>query len=181
MSIRIYIAHPSYSHPKSEVVQQHSMALGRQRDHSYAKTVARKRRWEVAAYTLMRRRRRANYNASISQVLYRALAKHEVLSSVGAKVIFKANRISLSDFSFNFNGLTQLDCLRMFRFEKDDLYKMVDCVGWPLSIHTTKRNRYACDPVLVTCIIMRRISSPSRWSDLEIMFGKHASQLYEIF
>ena len=157
------------------------MALGRQRDHSYAKTVARKRRWEVAAYILMRKRRRANYNASISQVLYRALAKHQVLSSEGAKFIFKANRISLSDFSFNFNGLTQLDCLRMFRFEKDDLYKMVDCVGWPWTINTTKRNRYACDPVLVTCIIMRRISSPSRWSDLEILFGRHASQLSESF
>ena len=97
------------------------MALGRQRDHSYAKTVARERRWEVAAYILMGRRRRANYNASISQVLYRPLAKHQVLSSQGAKFIRKASRIFLSDFSFNFNGLTQLDYLRVFRFDKDDL------------------------------------------------------------
>ena len=157
------------------------MALGSQRDHSYVKTVARRRRWEAAACILMRRRRRANYNASISQVLFRALAKHQLLSSGSAKCILKANHISLSDFSFNFNGVTHLDCLRMYGFEKDDLYKMIDCLGWLLSINTTKRNRYACDPVVVTCIIMRRISSPPRWSDMEIMFARHASQLSEIF
>lgn len=36
-------------------------------------------------------------------------------------------------------------------------------------------------PLLVTCVILRRLASPTRWDDLELLFGLRKEQLSEIF
>ena len=59
--------------------------------------------------------------------------------------------------------------------------RLVAVMGWPSSRTCTRRNRYSCNPLIATCVILRRLAAPARWSDLEELFGKHASQLSEIF
>jgi len=95
--------------------------------------------------------------------------------------ILRARAISTTQFSFNFNSLTDAMSLSLFRFRKEDVVRMVRAIAWPGQWTKTKRNRYACDPILVTCLILRRVSSPARWVDMEVLFGRHGSQMSEIF
>lgn len=89
--------------------------------------------------------------------------------------------ISTSNYAFNFNALTNSDCVFNFRFEKQDIGTVVRALAWPEGQTHTNRNRYSVSPVLAACIFMRRMASPCRWRDLELQFGKHSSQLSEIF
>ena len=56
---------------------------------------------------------------------------------------------------------------------------MVTAIGWKKEI--TTKNRYMCSPLLVTCVVLRRLTTPACWRDMEMMFGKHGGQLSEIF
>jgi hypothetical protein len=57
--------------------------------------------------------------------------------------------------------------------------RLVDVIGWIYG--RTRRNRYRCESLVAICISLRRMASPCRWSDLEIVFEKHASALSEIY
>lgn len=96
-------------------------------------------------------------------------------------MLLRSNRISLSDFSFNFNGISNRDCLPLFLFEKRDIQRVMNVNAWPVSQTRTSTNRYAVNWLLVCWVLLRRLPTPSRWNDLEDFFGKHASQLSEIF
>ena len=56
---------------------------------------------------------------------------------------------------------------------------MVTAIAWKREI--TTRNRHMCSPLLVTCVVLRRLTTPARWGDMEMLFGKHGGQLSEIF
>lgn len=82
--------------------------------------------------------------------------------------------------SFDIKELGNKECFRSFRFtEKEILSHLVPFVGWQQN-HTT-RNRYACTPLLATCVVLRRLATTNRWEDLTLEFGRHSSQLSEIF
>jgi nuclease HARBI1 len=59
--------------------------------------------------------------------------------------------------------------------------KRMTAIAWPAHRCASKRNRYSVTPLLATCIVLRRISTSCRWRDLELLCGKHTSQLSEIF
>ena len=84
-----------------------------------------------------------------------------------------------SSFSFNFNPFTDVCCLSLFRFRKQDLIGLVTAIAWNREI--TTRNRYMCSPLLVTCVVLRRLTTPAPWRDMEMLFGKHGGQLSEKF
>ena len=66
-----------------------------------------------------------------------------------------------------------------FRFRKHELLIIANLVNW--SEGKTSRNRYKCDTISGTWIELRHLAAPSRWSDLNIMFGMHDSMLVELF
>ena len=96
-----------------------------------------------------------------------------------SKKISRSNRIHTSQLSFNFNSFSNSDCVFYFRFNKNDVIRMLQAMAWPAEQTCTTRNRYAVSPILSTCIVLRRLCTPSRWK--ELLFGKHGSQLSEIF
>eukprot|EP00171_Calliarthron_tuberculosum_P004409 IDg4409t1 len=53
------------------------------------------------------------------------------------------------------------------------------CVAYTEAVY--QKNRYSVSPLLAACVLLRRMATPCRWRDLELQFGKHASQLSEIF
>lgn len=85
------------------------------------------------------------------------------------------------NFTFNFNSFLDLDCLVKFRFTKRDIIRLLPVFSWPETQTHTRRNRYSVTPILVCCIILRRLATPTRWVDCERMFGKWKSHLSEIF
>lgn len=158
------------------------MTSGRQRDHKVGLTERRVRQWRSIFMYAIRRRLHGIQSAvtsteSITSIMQR-MAQEEKERGLQ---LARRNRIGLSQFSFNFNSLTENDTLLQFRFRKVDVMRMIDAVSWPPFKSHTCRNRFAVTPLLATCIILRRLSSPARWKDLEMLFGKHSSQLSEIF
>ena len=89
----------------------------------------------------------------------------------------RSNCIAATDFLFNFNRLGDREALQNFRFRVEDIKKLVPILGWPSSKSHTTRNRYSADPIISTCIILRRMAVSDRWEDLAYIFGKHPSQM----
>ena len=123
--------------------------------------------------TLWKRRRCERESSfSCSSVLH-WLASHVARDiSEHEKSLARSNRISLSDFSFNFNAYGDQECFFNFRFRNSDVLRMVNAVaGYGSKTHMS-RNRYAVTLILATCLILCRIASASRWMDLEMTFWK---------
>ena len=136
----------------------------------------------VATGAVWRRRTKAPRSAfSSSAVLLQlaTLAQHE--ANEEETILTRYNCISVSDFSFNFNALGDQQCLILFLFKKKHVLRMVAAVSWPPMKRSTSRNRYAVTSILVTCLVLRRVSSPARWTDLEMIFGKIQPHLSEIY
>jgi hypothetical protein len=87
---------------------------------------------------------------------------------------------------FNINSLSDLECLVRYRFRRKDIGFISEIIPWVASLAPhgrmrTARRRYHVDSVEATAIFLRRLSSPSRWVDLQAEFGKHSACLTELF
>lgn len=85
----------------------------------------------------------------------------------------------ISASHFNINAYSELECVTTFRFRKEHIGAISIVLSWQECL--TKRNGYTCDRITATCIVLRRLASPVRLYDMEVEFGKHSSQLSEIF
>ena len=81
--------------------------------------------------------------------------------------------------SFNLNVFTEVECLCDFRFLRCEIPIILGLSCRVVS--KTKRNGFVCDFETVTCIVLRRLSSPCRWADIEEKFGMHSGALSEVF
>lgn len=93
----------------------------------------------------------------------------------------RSREIRMSSFSANFHSLTDMGCVQLFRFRRTDIMRLVPIIAWPPTQRRTRYNGYATDPLMATCIVLRRLATPARWCDLELLFGKHGPQLSIIF
>ena len=82
-------------------------------------------------------------------------------------------------FETKFQGYSDDFVFNNFCFTKAQLYSLANTISFPIT--RTKRKRYRTSSILFTAVVLRRMASPCRWDDLNLLFGKHASQLSEIF
>ena len=85
----------------------------------------------------------------------------------------------ITSVTFNLNVYSDLQALRDFRFRVHEIGRVAQLMH--CETYSTKTNRYKTNPVLSCAIVLRRLSSPTRWLDLELVFGKSGSALNEIF
>ena len=99
------------------------------------------------------------------------------------RVVMLEQRITVAQHSFSdyFNNMSDGECLHNFRFQKCDIWRMVNVVGWTSSKTHTERNLYSTKPFLSKCVVLNGLSNPLRWYDVEPLLGKHSSHLSEIF
>ena len=83
-----------------------------------------------------------------------------------------ARCVQISMTMFNLNAFSEEECYRNFRFRAKDIGKIVTMCGWDSG--KTKRCGYIVEPVTATCVVLRKLSFPTRWKDIEKMFGMHA-------
>jgi nuclease HARBI1 len=88
--------------------------------------------------------------------------------------------------SFNLNALSDLECLQRYRFKRKDVGFLATLIDWKKGIDSdgkmrNLKKRYRIDPVEATAIMLRRLSTANRLVDLQLEFGKHRSDLSEIF
>ena len=156
------------------------MPYSRQKDHAKFRREQQCMSWD-AILKVIARRRRAHGVGQQNQALLFAAKQYAENAFDNAINIARSNRISITEFAFNFNSLSNYECLINFRFCKDDICNVAKALNWPSNVTRTSRNGYGTNPLLATCIVLRRFAGPCRWIDLEEQFGKHSSQLSEIF
>lgn len=94
------------------------------------------------------------------------------------KLLGRSARIGMREFSLS--DYDERRSLRDFRFLSTEITtRLVPFFAWEQD--RTSRNRYTCDALLATCVVLRRLASPARWEDLAEEFGRFPSQLCEIF
>ena len=158
------------------------MESGRLRDHSLSLSALRRDKWKHILPVICKSRLTSPKSAaSSSQALLFSFERYVLHDLETQRYLRRNQRIHWTHFAFNFNSMTDASSLSLFRFRKKDVIRMVEAVAWPSSQVATARNRYSCSRILVTCVLLRRLCSPARWRDMELLFGRHAAQLSEIF
>lgn len=93
------------------------------------------------------------------------------------KMEVRASQISSA--IFNLNTYSEEEAFRLFRFRRRDIGKIVQLCGWAGG--RTKRSGYDVDAVTAVCVVLRKLSYPTRWKDVEFMFGMRSSAMSEVF
>lgn len=113
----------------------------------------------------------SNCTACASQ-LYRHIGSAVPLRPAKGSEYYKAETqrytariqaISTTQLDLGFNALTGELSLSPFRFRKDDIYRIVYGKNWSPALLATGRNRYACRPLPIACVILCRLGSPAPW------------------
>ncbi|XP_050515881.1 uncharacterized protein LOC126892544 [Diabrotica virgifera virgifera] len=79
---------------------------------------------------------------------------------------------------FNFDTLEAEQAKKYFRFEKQDIPRLVQLLGIPDIIVT--ETGHTCTGLDGLCILLRRLAYPNRLSDLKVIFGLSAQSLSQI-
>lgn len=64
---------------------------------------------------------------------------------------------------FNINIFSTEESLRLFHFRPEELKQVCSIVSFS---GITKRRRYRCDPLIESCVMIRRLAFPCPWFDL---------------
>jgi len=84
----------------------------------------------------------------------------------------------VSAVAFNLNVFSQQEALINYRFFVPNLGRLSSLLDLQVDV---SRRRYNVSPIECLDIVLRRLTSPGRWTDLELLFGPSASSLREIF
>ena len=82
-------------------------------------------------------------------------------------------------YKFNFNGYSDDECQRLFRFTKREVVILFSKFKLPAQITTTEGTSSIGIDAL--CVFLRKMSYPTRYHDLENLFGRSVSSLCNIF
>ena len=80
---------------------------------------------------------------------------------------------------FRFQKLSSRDCLKFFRFSKDDILRIMDLLHFPPRFKLWNRMSVLSEDIF--CLVLRRLSYPCRLIDLQHMFPRHRTVLSNMF
>lgn len=81
---------------------------------------------------------------------------------------------------FDIDALSPAQCVERFRVDTTGIRRMADALGLPEEIREP-RHRLVARRTEAMCILLRRLSYPARWADLEAEFGRSKAFLCAIF
>jgi DDE superfamily endonuclease len=85
---------------------------------------------------------------------------------------------------FCLEKMSEQQVLLKFRFKKARIRRLAMAIPYAVDeegFARTGRRRYRVHQVEATCILLRRLATPCRWADLTVEFGRHPSNLSEVF
>ena len=80
---------------------------------------------------------------------------------------------------FSLDSYSDVQCWALFRFERNDLQRLRVALRIPDVVHT--RNGTVCPGLEALCVVLSRLSYPSRWTQLLPMFGHSITHLSQVF
>lgn len=95
--------------------------------------------------------------------------------------VYKINMRSriVSAASFNLSIFSAQECLQLFRFRSKEIPKVAALMEWTSG--KSNLSRYRCDPITAGCLVLRNLSTPCRWFDVQLLFGIRSSALRKVF
>lgn len=111
--------------------------------------------------------------AAVRELDYGTIEKH----MYGDRVNWIASTDCLSRILSVPGGVWQ----REFGIKKSDLAAISSAIAWPDHKACTTHNRYRKSSTPTTLVILRRLASLCRWSDLVLLICRHPSHIHEIF
>lgn len=93
------------------------------------------------------------------------------------KINARAMQIAMT--SFNLNAYCEEEAFRLFRFRPKDVGKITELCSWTSG--KTQRSGYVVEPTTAVCAVLRKLSFPTRWRDIDVMFGMSAAAMSEVF
>ncbi|ETI30432.1 hypothetical protein F443_22444 [Phytophthora nicotianae P1569] len=88
-------------------------------------------------------------------------------------------RSSIPDVRFDINQMSERNCIDRFRFGKTHLAILLWKLQLPAFFSTEEG--YRTSGIEGLCIVLERLSYPSRWRELKDRYGRHESNLSSIF
>lgn len=101
----------------------------------------------------------------------------EILANDTARL--RARSVNIFTTYFNLSIFSEQESLSRFRFRKAQIATVADVYGWTAC--RAVRNRFRCDVITTTCVLLHRLTSLCRWRDVEFLFKMHDSSLSEAF
>ena len=80
---------------------------------------------------------------------------------------------------FRLKAFSNVDCLDMFRFAKNDIRRLRTLLRFPLKFRL--RNGMLLPTMEVLCLVLARLSYPCRFKDLRYLFRRHRTILSNMF
>ena len=100
------------------------------------------------------------------------------LAYLGAEICEKYNT-KMGLHRMNIETLEDEECFQMFRFFKEDLYHLKDCLNLPDRV--VCRNGTTESGINTLAILLRRLAYPNRLCDLVPIVGRSVQEISEIF
>ena len=142
-------------------------------DFSRSKLIARRRRKAKTVSLLLA------FHLSSIAVVSSLISNVESIEKRISASLRRSIRINLA--SFNLNAWSDDASLIDFRFLPQHVALIARILDFPGDRMITGRSRYNASSIEATAILLRRLASPVRWSDLEELFGRRRSALFEIY
>lgn len=76
---------------------------------------------------------------------------------------------TIQSVNFNVNSFSNGELPTDVCFKSREIGKITDGIGW---FSVTSRNRYVCDPVIATCILLHRLKTLNHLCNMETKFCK---------
>eukprot|EP00171_Calliarthron_tuberculosum_P012164 IDg12164t1 len=79
--------------------------------------------------------------------------------------------------TFNLNAYSDEKCLTDFCFRRNEIPAIA---GLCRGTIPARRSKYGCENMTATCLFLRRLAYPCRWSYMESTFGMRFSKIKEM-
>ena len=137
------------------------MPCSRQKDYAKFRREKRCISWDAILKVLARRRIMQCGDGQNRVLLFAGnqFAENAIAHELN---IAQSNRISMTDFAFNFNSLSNFKCMIKFRFCKEDTSKVAKAKSWPNNVTSTARNGYGVNHIVAACIVLRQFAGSCR-------------------
>lgn len=152
---------------------------GRLARHTPNAVKRRLKQWKLITICLWQRVRRGR--RSLKPALCYAFQKLKQISDDFENVTREHLLVKEVDFDESFQSMSCERCLELFRFEKQDISKVANVIGWPENGGTTHNKGLLVSRLLATCILLWRFSDTGPWRRARDIFGKFESDLSDIF
>ena len=146
--------------------------MNRIRDNSFAKHKTRATTSLLACKQAAHSCETSNYSSIFLLTFVDEMCKHSMAE--------ERKNLILS-MQFRLQNLSEKESLQRFRFKKQHIQTLVSVLTFLDSSTITSRRWYSTTVVESLCIVLRRLSTSTRWSDSKYEFGRHEAALCEIF